>query len=474
MDKEQNLMDVDVDLDTPLSGPRALQELEIATNNCRQALKQSQKSYDKLLAKYNTLKSRCNGSKALENASINEGGIGGYVTVLIDAHSHRFKGNLMQGTESGGTQTAKLLREAVAKYVADLRLGEHIYHINARVYANLKNLSLEVEDEYEYQSSYFKKPNFLRNLCAFAAGFSDEEVFFDFVDVVGQEAVERKIIELLKSNVKDPQCKHVLFGASGSTKYVRVLQTHSMFAEKITLIQRGAMDTSLTGLGFKGLAFSQVFDTLGGSGSTIYEGCHGKDTKTKYNRANHVLEKTSIALETPPNASLTLTSRLPTQRKIESIPANRAGHRIDTYITPPTAAQWALYKARVSIKNLCSDFHLARACYNEPCRYDHKPISSDVSYCLKYTLKQIPCRKKGACRRGDCFMGHICQNRACAQGKSSFCRFRLDVHHMDLEVANWVELKEEKRKLDGQKDCNQSSKESKGSWTTPTGLLIDL
>jgi hypothetical protein len=63
---------------------------------------------------------------------------------------------------------------------------------------------------------------------------------------------------------KDEQCQHIFFGASGSAMYVRALGEHLMFADKITLIQRGTVDTSLVHLGLKGTIFSGVFDSLGG------------------------------------------------------------------------------------------------------------------------------------------------------------------------------------------------------------------
>lgn len=99
----------------------------------------------------------------------------------------------MCGNESGGSHTAKLLKEAVTRYIADACQGKHISRIDARVYANLKSLSLEAVDEYSARQPYYKKPNIPRALGAFAAGFSREEVFFDFVDVAAEQAVEKRI-----------------------------------------------------------------------------------------------------------------------------------------------------------------------------------------------------------------------------------------------------------------------------------------
>ena len=99
----------------------------------------------------------------------------------------------MCGNESGGSHAAKLLKEAVARYIVDRFPGEQTCRVEARAYANLKSLSLEVTEKYRARNRHFRKPNLPRSLGAFAAGFSRAEVLFDFVDVVDEKAVEWKI-----------------------------------------------------------------------------------------------------------------------------------------------------------------------------------------------------------------------------------------------------------------------------------------
>ena len=43
---------------------------------------------------------------------------------------------------------------------------------------------------------------------------------------------------------------------------MRLLETHRSSAEKITIVQRGDADTSLIYLGFEGVIFPEVFDSL--------------------------------------------------------------------------------------------------------------------------------------------------------------------------------------------------------------------
>lgn len=85
---------------------------------------------------------------------------------------------------NGGSQAAKLLKDAIGQYLRRIGLDKHICRIDVRVYANLNSLSKDVLKERSAQS---------RALAPFAAGFSREEVFFDFVDVGDENIVKAKI-----------------------------------------------------------------------------------------------------------------------------------------------------------------------------------------------------------------------------------------------------------------------------------------
>lgn len=187
-----------------------LTQNQAATEKCGQVLKQSRESYQLLLAKYNALKRSCGNGKAAADGGVNAEVTDSYVVVLIDAHSHKvcdsdhimvlyltptqFKDNLMHGAESGGVQAARLLQEAVAGHLANALPSLKGCRVVARAYANLKSLSLEVIDQNGGRNPHYKKPIFTRALGAFAAGFSNKDAFFDFVDVVDEQAVENKIV----------------------------------------------------------------------------------------------------------------------------------------------------------------------------------------------------------------------------------------------------------------------------------------
>lgn len=69
-------------------------------------------------------------------------------------------------------------------------------------------------------------------------------------------------------HITEPHCQHILFGASGSARYTSTLGEHLMFADKITLIQRGNHDTSLMKWGLRTTIFERAFEPLPGINAT--------------------------------------------------------------------------------------------------------------------------------------------------------------------------------------------------------------
>jgi hypothetical protein len=63
-------------------------------------------------------------------------------------------------------------------------------------------------------------------------------------------------------HIKDSTCQNIFFGASGSPQYMHLLQKHGAFSEKITLIQRGSEDSSITKLGLRTVTLAQTFESL--------------------------------------------------------------------------------------------------------------------------------------------------------------------------------------------------------------------
>jgi hypothetical protein len=87
------------------------------------------------------------------------------------------------------------------------------------------------------------------------------------------------------------------------------------------------------------------------------------------------------------------------------IPLNKSGHRLDTYVPPPSQTALSMFNKRTGYRKLCNNAHLKGACYNTDCQYDHTPIPDDVRNCLKQVARNLPCPKRGACRSADCISG---------------------------------------------------------------------
>jgi hypothetical protein len=92
---------------------------------------------------------------------------------------------LTHGTVDGGSQAAKLLREAVTQDLERIQLDTHTFRIDVRVYANMKKLSANAP------KADTTNP---RALAPFAAIFSWEYLSFDFVDVGHESIIKSKIL----------------------------------------------------------------------------------------------------------------------------------------------------------------------------------------------------------------------------------------------------------------------------------------
>jgi hypothetical protein len=181
-----------------------------------------------------------------------------------------------------------------------------------------------------------------------------------------------------------------------------------------------------------------------------------------------------------PSSSALATHNI--KAKTGCIPINKNGHRLNKPLRIPTAAEQSALKDRTRTKKLCSPFYLANTCPFRSCNYDHTPISTLVRYALRYKMSEWPCRYGGACRRKDCFNGHLCFRKKCGEKKAGDCRFDSDMHGVDLEVAEWIEsvgawgneLEVKTTKVKHGVVETISSKGSMEKWPTMVGNLIDV
>lgn len=126
------------------------------------------------------------------------------------------------------------------------------------------------------------------------------------------------------------------------------------------------------------------------------------------------------------------------------IPVNKYGDRLDFYLPRPTAEEYNVYNTMVKEpgKKPCNEYQLKGHCPSlaagRDCEFDHNPLSPELFHVLKVIVQGYPCPKKGACRKSDCFNGHVCQRPGC-RGLYP-CKFKNDyrAHKLDLKVAEWV------------------------------------
>jgi hypothetical protein len=123
------------------------------------------------------------------------------------------------------------------------------------------------------------------------------------------------------------------------------------------------------------------------------------------------------------------------QQKRNLLPLNRDGHRIDVIL--PKASQedhTALRKKIQAGQKLCNDFQLIGICNSDDCPYDHSTLAPEFLNVLRHLAREIPCARKGSCRRAACYKGHVCAKSGCRN-----CKLGYKAHGVDTNVFVWVE-----------------------------------
>lgn len=271
-------------------------------------------------------------------------------------------------------------------------------------------------------------------------------------------------------HIKDPACNQILFCASGSAQYMRTLKKHISFAKKITLVQRGSEDTSLTNLGLRSVTLPQIFESFGGNeadSNDLKETRNGFEVSnltaihaphTIYGKLliyrqseqseNYASPMSSVTGSSQRGASKATVSwihmppaptvSLPRNSASEIILINASGDRIDKHMDAPTKAQWNEYNACITTRRLCAMFHVGHGCSLRLCRYDHGQISANERHCLRYRMRALPCRNAGSCRDAFCMRGHMCHYKECKKRRVSYCKMPSSHHGIDPNVKDWI------------------------------------
>lgn len=121
----------------------------------------------------------------------------------------------------------------------------------------------------------------------------------------------------------------------------------------------------------------------------------------------------------------------------ESIPINKDGARIDTYVPEPSTKDWDIFNRRSKKQKLCNRLHLGGYCPDPNCEFDHSEADQNSLSVLRFLLRYHPCGQGSKCRSIKCYKGHLCQRDGCRGGRP--CKFGVQAHILDLNVAQWVD-----------------------------------
>ncbi|KAH4232137.1 hypothetical protein HBI06_075850 [Parastagonospora nodorum] len=462
-----------------------------------------------------------------------------YVLVLVDGDGYIFNDELIRDKEEGGMRAARMLNEAVEKYLHQSVPEARNLRIVVRIYADLTNLSKQLARS---KLTGLEK----RSLGAFSAAFTRAMSSFDFVDALDEEGTKFKIREQFRVASEDSACSHILYAACHDSAYLSQLVPHKGQTEKITLVQGTNWSPEFYQFNLTVTQFPTVFRWLstptiaptakaangngsvpskaksiqnksiphapseprqngawgnGGSSSAFENGHTSNDrassvatsshdtgygknfgskatssqqssqqsskqpcrffqkgscrfgTKCEFQHVPPTLDaagrKPSGTSSGPSSGRSNISSSLPTTISSNYIPLNKDNQRIDTYIRPPTQAEWSIYNSRFHKQKPCNSFHLQRVCTTFGCPYNHQELEPESRHVLEYVVKCSPCPKKGDCRDSNCPLGHICQKDGC-QGQMKGCRMKSDLHNVHPELANMVLVDEEDEMVHGQ------------------------
>lgn len=117
------------------------------------------------------------------------------------------------------------------------------------------------------------------------------------------------------------------------------------------------------------------------------------------------------------------------------IPLNKDGNRIDCRLPKASGDDHLILKKRIQTGNkLCNEYQLAGTCRTDDCQYDHSSLAPELINVLRQLAREIPCARKGGCRRGACYKGHVCAKIGCRN-----CKLGYKAHGVDTTVAEWIE-----------------------------------
>ncbi|KAH5108119.1 hypothetical protein HBI57_025520 [Parastagonospora nodorum] len=463
-----------------LNGVDALIELEAATKNVAAALQKSVTEYNELMEKYTALQEMVKNGATNVQANSEPGSHQRYVVVMIDAYENELTDLFLRYAEMSIATQKYTLEDALKDWFKTYHPELAHLHRIVQIYADYGFLFAGSAQSGHGEDGVKQRP--------LAQLLSTSSAYFNFINVISEKDVIRKMQGLTIRHIAEPDCIGFWFSTdccshlSAPDEYSGKMKNISAeFATILSDLVEGKLP-SLNPAYSRGEVtqvreVTSIQDVVSDNKSAQRKDSYGYFENNRY-VARTPPKSDMESFKIPQNMSSPSkpSAMMPPKPRAGLVPLNTAGHRLDHPVRPPTSAEQTALKNRTKKGKLCSPFYLTGTCPVKSCRFDHTPISQNILVALKYKLIKWPCRFGCACRRKDCFNGHLCSTKGC-NGPGGFCKFGKDSHGVDMIVAQWVEpVCEWGKPAEGYRSKNsedQSSKSSMEIWPT-MGNLIDI
>jgi hypothetical protein len=159
---------------------------------------------------------------------------------------------LIREKEEGGMRAARMLNDAVEKYLQQSVPQARNARVIVRIYADLTSLSKNLSKS---KVIGFEK----RSISPFSAAFTRAISLFDFVDALDEEGTKFKIREQFKMASEDTACSHILYAACADPAYLSQLVPFSGVRDKITLVQGAGWNSEFHQFNLNVTQFPTIF-----------------------------------------------------------------------------------------------------------------------------------------------------------------------------------------------------------------------
>ncbi|KAH6643112.1 hypothetical protein C7974DRAFT_117267 [Boeremia exigua] len=268
-------------------------------------------------------------------------------------------------------------------------------------------------------------------LWDFAKGFSQAHAGSDFVFVgSGKDRADKKIKGVFEQFVKNPTCRHIVFGACHDNGYVRLLEDFTedqAVVERITLLHSFSVGKEFQRLPFRSMTMKSIFPTWLPEISRIStpNSSPGALARVVSHSPTGDMQASLVSGKETSNGTLACGRDLP-----QRVLVNATGQRVDEKLSNPSQAavlSWS-HKIKVVKMRYCRMYQLSDGCPGN-CGYSHGPLSDEEKLVYRLNLRREVCRTGLGCRDWRCYYRHNC---FC---NKQLCKFPKEMHSVDKATA---------------------------------------